>query len=133
MLQKLIRRIKQRRLIARYYWRWLWMSRAERAQQRAQQKAMRKLLFNLLGNAPMEMILNRESCSWDMTSEQKRGTKEGLQEYVKAVTGENIKMAPEWDAPDVPKEKAKEVSVLNSSEKLHTKEILVSPRDKECA
>ena len=104
MLQKLIRQLKQRRLIARYYWRWLWMSRADRARE----KALRKLLFNLLGNAPMEKIMAGESCSWGMTPGQTQGTKEGLQGYVKAVTGEDIKVASGWDAP---KGKAKEVSV----------------------
>lgn len=90
-LQKLTRSFKQRWLIAQYYWRWLWMSRAEREQA----KAMRKLLFNLLGNAPMEKILAGEGCSWDMTPQQKQGSKEGVQEYVKAVTGETVKMADE--------------------------------------
>lgn len=65
------------------------MSRA----QRAQAKSMRKLLFNLLGNAPMGEIMAGESCSWSMTPEQEEGVSEGLQTYVKAVTGKDVKVA----------------------------------------
>ncbi len=80
---------RQRWQIAQYKWRWMWMSRAEREQARA----MRKLLSNLLGNAPMDKILAGEGCSWSMTPEQEQGTKKGLQQYVKAVTGEDIQIA----------------------------------------
>lgn len=75
--------IKQKWAITKYYWRWLWMSRAQREQARA----MRKLLFNLLGNAPVEKIMAGEGCSWSMTPEQEQGSMEGIQEYVKAVRG----------------------------------------------
>ncbi len=34
-----------------------------------------------------------ESCSWSMTPGQIKGSMEGVQEYVKAVKGEDIKMA----------------------------------------
>ncbi len=66
--------LRQKWQITKCYWRWLWMSRA----QRAQAKAMSKLLFNLLGNAPMEKIMSGESCSWNMTPGQEKGTKEGI-------------------------------------------------------
>ncbi len=88
--------LKQKWMIAQAYWRWFWMSRDERleAKQRAEQAlAMGKLLFNLLGNAPMEKIKGRESCTWSMTPGQEKGTKEGLQQYVKAVTGKDVKVA----------------------------------------
>ncbi len=81
--------LKQKWLITQYYWRWLWMSRA----QRAQQKAMRKLLFNILSNAPIEKIMAGEGCSWSMTPGQEKGTMEGVQQYVKAVTGKDVKVA----------------------------------------
>ncbi len=88
-MNKLKRLWNQKWMIGQYYWRWLWMSRADRAQARA----MKKLLFNLLGNAPMDQIMARESCSWSMTPGQEKGTGEGIQEYVKAVTGEDVKIA----------------------------------------
>ena len=56
---------------------------------------MRKLLFNLMGNAPMEKIMAGESCSWDPTPQQREGTKEGVVEYVKATTGEDVKWTAE--------------------------------------
>lgn len=61
-------------------WRWLWMSRAERAQQRA----MGKLLSNLLANAPLDTITARQSCSWAMTPEQARNSLDAVHSYVHA-------------------------------------------------
>jgi len=80
---------KQKWLLTQYYWRWLWMSRADR--KRA--KAMRKLLFNVLSDAPIETIISGESCAWSITPKQEQGAIEGLQQYVKAVTGEDIQVA----------------------------------------
>lgn len=82
-------KLKQKWLILQCYWRWLWMSQAQREQYRA----MRKLLFNLLGNAPIEKIAKGEGCSWSMTPKQETGAMKGIQEYVKAVTGEDVKVA----------------------------------------
>lgn len=81
--------IKQKWAIAKCCWHWLWMSRAQRRRARA----MSKTLFNLLENAPMDKIIAGKSCSWSLTPEQRQGSKEGVQEYVKEVTGATIKMA----------------------------------------
>lgn len=93
---------QQKLFLVQYFWRWCWMSRAEREQRRA----MRKLFFNLLSNAPIEKIMARETCSWNMTPRQKQGAMEGVQQYVKAVTGENVKVAtrqiPEKTETDIP-------------------------------
>lgn len=78
--------LKQKWAITKYFWRWLRMSRVERARA----KAMGKLLFNVLGNAPVDKIMAGESCSWNITQGQAQGSKEGLQEYVKAVTGKDV-------------------------------------------
>lgn len=84
--------LKQRWAITKIYWAWLWMSRA----QRRQAKAARTLFFNVLGNAPLDKIKAGKGCSWSMTPKQRRGTALGIQAYVKAVTGEDVKMAKEF-------------------------------------
>jgi len=87
----MIKWIKRRWFITQYYWRWLRMSRA----QRKQAKAMHKLLSNVFGNAPVDKIMAGEGCSWNLTPKQVDGTKDGIKEYVKVVTGEDVKMAEE--------------------------------------
>lgn len=82
--------VRHKTLLAKYYWRWLWMSREQRLEtkERLQQtRAMIKLMGNLLANAPIDKILAGEGCSWSMTPKQEEGTKEGITEYVKAVKG----------------------------------------------
>lgn len=73
--------------ITKYYWRWCWMSRVDRKRE----KAMRKMVFNLFSNAPIEKIQAGEDCSWSMTPGQERGAMEGVQQYVKAVRGKDVK------------------------------------------
>lgn len=63
------------------YWRWLWMSRAERTRA----TAMRKLLLNVLANAPMDKIAAGESCSWTMSPGQACDSMEAAQSYAEAV------------------------------------------------
>lgn len=75
------------RIVAR--WRWQWMSKAERRQA----EAFGKLFFNLMANAPIDKILAGEGCSWSITPKQEQGAKEGLKEYVKEVTGEDVQVA----------------------------------------
>lgn len=87
----MIKWIKQKWFITRYYWRWLRMSRAQRQQARA----MHKILSNVFNDAPVDKILAVESCSWILTPKQIRGAKDGIKEYVKVVTGEDVKMAEE--------------------------------------
>lgn len=70
-------KVANRLTLVRDYWRYLWMSRAERTQHRA----MRKLLSNLLANAPTDKV---GAESWTMTPEQTRGAMDALQSYVEA-------------------------------------------------
>lgn len=71
--------------------RWYWFRAPKDEKERI--RAHIKILQNVLANAPMAKIAAGESCSWEMTPTQEKGAKEGVQEYVKAVTGEDVQMA----------------------------------------
>ena len=62
------------------WWKYFWMTRAERQKLRA----MHQLLSNVLAQAPVDKILRGESCIWSMTDDQAAGAKAGATAYADA-------------------------------------------------